>query len=92
MADRVSQVHQLSSTEEALVNTIKRILSENTVGSTPFSWGHRYENEQLKNATDELKSEISKRHAVSLEEVIIIHKVADIRRLMVLQFQDSIRA
>jgi hypothetical protein len=92
MTDRVSQVYQLSSTEEALVNTIKKILSENAVGSTPFSWGHRYENEQLKNATNKLKDEISKRHEVSLEEVIIIYGVADIRRLMVLQFQDSIRA
>lgn len=92
MADRVSQVYKLSSTEEALVNTIKKILSENAVETTPFPWGLLYGNEQLKNATNKLKDEISKRHEVSLDEVTITHGVADIRRWMVLQFQDSTRA
>ncbi|KAL3469038.1 hypothetical protein BJX99DRAFT_265573 [Aspergillus californicus] len=65
MTDPVSEIHNLSSTETALVDKIKQILDENAVESTPYIWGYRYGSERLQSATDELKAEISKKHTVS---------------------------
>lgn len=61
MADSVSQVFALSSAEAALVATIKQILDEDTVETIAFRWGEKYKSERLTSATDELKTEISKR-------------------------------
>lgn len=71
MTDAVSEVHNLSSTEEDLVSSIKQILDKNAVDSTQFPWGHRYGSEQLRSVTDKLKAEISKRHTVSWRKITV---------------------